>query len=246
MIREERQSWRHVDRDRGRERDPGIGAVVLWAPGEGTVTRGMVERARALVPDARIFAAVLEQHSPWWGPVLADLPRENIIEQPFHRGTATGVLAASLEIRGRWPRARAAAGGASSATGATAARPGWSHLAEGVNVAYLSPTSERTAAPALVALARSWGGQRVAWDPPVIGGEPALVLGEVDAVLELFAAHQPELSDALARGFRERLPAALDRLFPFLPCVDFTREVLEPVRPMLEPLAPHSRGDVRP
>ena len=58
-------------------------------------------QARAFAPPARIVLALLERDRPWWAPLLAEHPPENVIEQPFDRGSGTAVLMGALLVVGR-------------------------------------------------------------------------------------------------------------------------------------------------
>ena len=59
------------------------------------------EQARRSVAPERIVYSVLEQDRPWWAPELAGHAPENIIEQPFDRGSVPGVFLAAMSIERR-------------------------------------------------------------------------------------------------------------------------------------------------
>jgi mannose-1-phosphate guanylyltransferase len=63
-------------------------------------------RARRLAPWNRICAVVAESHRLHWKPLLKNLPAPNVIVQPQNRGTAHGILLATLSVLERDPSAR--------------------------------------------------------------------------------------------------------------------------------------------
>lgn len=56
-----------------------------------------------LTPADRILPVVLEQDRPWWNDPLAELPVRNQIEEPFDRGTGTGLMVALGRLAVRQP-----------------------------------------------------------------------------------------------------------------------------------------------
>jgi mannose-1-phosphate guanylyltransferase len=69
--------------------------------GRPPMIRWALDRARRVAPDGRILVVVNEAHRRFWEADLADLPRQNILEQPANRGTAAGVLLALLTVEAR-------------------------------------------------------------------------------------------------------------------------------------------------
>lgn len=63
--------------------------------------RAALQRARRLAPPERILTSVLEQDAPWWKPVLDGHPEDNVIVQPFERGSGTAVFLAGMAIARR-------------------------------------------------------------------------------------------------------------------------------------------------
>lgn len=56
----------------------------------------------------QIVPIVREQDRPWWRKIIAGVPATNVVEEPLDRGSAPGVLVASLRLS-RWdPRGRIA------------------------------------------------------------------------------------------------------------------------------------------
>jgi mannose-1-phosphate guanylyltransferase len=75
--------------------------------GHESMIRWAFARARGVVPLCRILSVVAEQHRQYWEHDLADLPRDNILVQPLNRGTAAGVLLATIDVLfHRDPKAR--------------------------------------------------------------------------------------------------------------------------------------------
>ena len=78
----------------------------FWDFGTGvTLLRRTLDRAEALVPRARIVAAVDERHRRWWEPALRALPAGNVVVQTRDFGTALGVLGPLIRIVLSAPRA---------------------------------------------------------------------------------------------------------------------------------------------
>jgi mannose-1-phosphate guanylyltransferase len=65
-----------------------------------------IQRMQAVVELSRILVVVAAGHRRWWESELADIPPENIVVQPFDRGTACGVLLPLMSILHRDPDAR--------------------------------------------------------------------------------------------------------------------------------------------
>ena len=74
--------------------------------GRRTMLQWTLSRATRLVPKERVVVVVAEAHRRWWREDLADLPQENIVVQPFNRGTAVGLLLPFLRVLQRDPDAR--------------------------------------------------------------------------------------------------------------------------------------------
>ncbi len=76
-------------------RDPWL---ILFSSDPARLNVGAVKTALRYYPASRICVAVLEQFDPWWRPMLDLIPEENIVVQPFDRGTGAAVLAACLHV----------------------------------------------------------------------------------------------------------------------------------------------------
>lgn len=90
----------------------GVWCIVQWAydgrsaPDERVAElRQMCARALSVCPPSQVVVAVLEQDAPWWGRVLAEHPRANVLVQPFDRGSGVAVLLACMAIARREPEA---------------------------------------------------------------------------------------------------------------------------------------------
>jgi mannose-1-phosphate guanylyltransferase len=64
-----------------------------------------LKRASVIAPPERICAIVSEHHARWWQSMPVSVPRENLIVQPRNRGTAVGILLPLLQILHRDPDA---------------------------------------------------------------------------------------------------------------------------------------------
>lgn len=73
--------------------------------GGPSLLQDTLARAARIVPAERTLAIVAAEHRLWWHDELAELPEENVVEQPLNRGTAAGVLLPLLEILRRDPEA---------------------------------------------------------------------------------------------------------------------------------------------
>jgi mannose-1-phosphate guanylyltransferase len=74
--------------------------------GGKTLIEETMARARRLAPWNRIGAVVAESHRLHWNPLLKNLRAHNVIVQPQNRGTAHGILLATLSVLERDPSAR--------------------------------------------------------------------------------------------------------------------------------------------
>ncbi len=74
--------------------------------GEHTLLEAAIERAKAITSAAHTCVVVAAKHRRWWSSPLAELPKANVIVQPFNRGTAVGILDPLLHILVRDRHAR--------------------------------------------------------------------------------------------------------------------------------------------
>ncbi len=74
--------------------------------GEHTLLEDAIDRAKAITSAAYTCVVVAAKHRRWWSSPLAQLPKANVIVQPFNRGTAIGILYPLLHILVRDPHAR--------------------------------------------------------------------------------------------------------------------------------------------
>ena len=163
--------------------------------------------ARALAPAERVSPVVLRPEKPWWRQPLDDVPSENWAEQPFDRGTAPGILLAILRIFRKDPLARIVL---------LADQQGAERLPE-VDEALLQTADDSVLFVAPARMGRP-AGQR-----------GAVVIGSAQSLLQLFVETQPEVTEQFLTSLEGPLlfdGDALDRLYPFLPEIDFRAEVL--------------------
>jgi len=60
-------------------------------------------RAARLIAPERTMVSVTGVHEPYYRPVLADLPRPNVVAQPANRGTAPAILYSLMRLRATAP-----------------------------------------------------------------------------------------------------------------------------------------------
>lgn len=65
------------------------------------MVRWALDRARRIVSAERILVVVNEGHRAFWEAELSDVPRHNLIVQPRNKGTAAGILLATLTVQVR-------------------------------------------------------------------------------------------------------------------------------------------------
>lgn len=75
--------------------------------GERSLIEEAIARSAALLDTERICAIVAAEHERWWSESAAScrLPSSNLIVQPRNRGTAVGILYATLQIAAKDPDA---------------------------------------------------------------------------------------------------------------------------------------------
>ena len=66
--------------------------------GRGTLLEQTLARAARVAPPERTVIVLSLQHRRWWMPLLADLPRHEVVIQPSGRGTAAGILLPLIQI----------------------------------------------------------------------------------------------------------------------------------------------------
>ncbi len=193
-----------------------------------------IRHAERWAARARITPVVLRPQKPWWSQPVESLPQENLAEQPFDRGSAPGILLAILRIYRKDPAARVIL---LSANCDAVAVEGVEHalavLGRRRDVVVLAP-SETVAGQdgvgqgSLLASRRVDGTWRVALDPTDARGG-GIIVASAQALLQLFVDTQPELTDQFLTTLTGPSlfdDVALDRLYPFLPELDFCQEVL--------------------
>ncbi len=222
---ERRHEWVIVASVRGERARPYFGEGDA-GQGESSLVQAM-RRASQIAPSSHITPVVLDEHRPWWAPLLRDLPKQNLVIEPFDRGTACGILLAVVRLLRRDPKACVAILSAD----ADASDLEVAH-------AYRSALDLANRHDACAAATRDGSIARVEWLP---AGEVELIVGSVQHLIALFQETQPKLLQTYLRDLHG--PAlfsddALDTLYPFLPEVALTTGVLEKVRPRTPALAP--------
>ena len=180
----------------------------------------ILRRASQIAPSSHITPVVLDEHRPWWQPLLMDVPKQNLVIEPFDRGTAAGILLAAVRLLRRDPKANVAIMAADSAPGI-----------EDVESAYRVALDLAKTHDTCAGVTRDGAVDRLAWLP---AGEIEMIAGSIQQVIALFQAAQPKLLQTYLKELRG--PAlfsddALDTVYPFLPEVAFTAGVLEPMPP---------------
>jgi mannose-1-phosphate guanylyltransferase len=213
-------------------------------------------RAAMLVPDEQTFLVLMRHHEPYYQDIVSDAPPSSLVIQPENRGTATAVLYGLLRIALRAPNApviilpsdhwvsndayfmlhAAAAVGVVEAhenlvilLGITPTRPepeyGWIERSEPIIDSWREIHRVRRfiekPAPEL-ALALHGAGTSF-WNSSV-------VIGQVEALLFLFAMARPDLVDSFLSIWRTlgspSESAAVERLYRTLPAADFSQDIL--------------------
>jgi mannose-1-phosphate guanylyltransferase len=214
-----------------------------------------LERAARVATEARTLVVVTEEHAAWWKPELAKLSRENVLVQPFGRGTAAGILLPALTlyqrdrharvavmpsdhfVREEWVLERALRGAFDAVArdprsvlllGITpdAAEPDYGWIVPELDARPVKRVARFVEKPA-PELAESLRRQGGVWNS-------FLFAARVDALLGLFATRTPALLDS----FRATLTAGaaradLETLYAGLSELDFSRAVLQGSEPAL-------------
>jgi mannose-1-phosphate guanylyltransferase len=212
------------------------------------------KRARQIAACERVSVIVAESHRRFWRDSLDPLPAGNVIVQPSNRGTANGVVLSALSILRRDPQAcivflpadhhvrdepkLALAMRGAIRTLATGARtlalvgiepdgpdPGLGYIVPGRTLPDGSRTvgefvekPELSRAQELIAAGALWNSLIFSANGPALLEKARAAIGWiVDAMAAALAR------DAVGGGD----PAALTELYRALPCVDFSRTILE-------------------
>jgi len=218
-------------------------------------------RAESLAPRRRICTVVAIQHERWWRESLSSLPDANVLVQPENRGTALGILLALLHILERDDLARVLVLPADHhvsnepALSAAMAQAVVRVRKEPAAIVMLGMTPEEPdpelgyIVPALGAADRFASVSRFVEKPTsaearalIARGAPwnsFIVAAHAPSLLGLIARHDPALVERMRhaiRSSRARDPVALASLYPSLPTVDFSRQILTGREPLLRVL----------
>lgn len=212
--------------------------------------RKALDRARSLTPNGHIVAAVLEQEEPWWSSSTQDLPSDNVVKQPFDRGSAAGILLSLARIFHRDPQARVVVFCSDHVDDdvTPAIQTALSEVAQDpkqVMVLGRRSNCMRCALHPVWLIPESVGVKRsrvaeVKFDPTPdvqkrLTAEQAfaaapVVVTSVETALRLFERTHPDLAEQVGLRVRDGRdmfdPDVLEQLYPFLNAVDFFRGVL--------------------
>jgi len=216
--------------------------------GGATLLQDTLQRARGIAADECVAVVVAAQHRRWWRGTIQSIPGVHAIVQPENRGTANGILLATLTIAMRDPLARlvflpsdhfvareSLFARALQATASSRLPPGEILLlgvepnAPDPELGYVMPH----------ALSRIHDGRRVDRfvEKPAISVAAALIadgalwnsfifVAEVATIIDLMRSRYPGIVDdfetALQRG-----PDAVAELYERLPTLDFSRAILQ-------------------
>lgn len=228
--------------------------------GQESLLEDTRRRAAMLVPEDQTFLVLTRHHEPYYRDLVSTAPPSSLVIQPENRGTATAVLYGLLRIAVRAPNApvvilpsdhwvsndayfmlhAAAAVGVVEAhenlvilLGIAPTRPepeyGWIERSEPLieswrEIRRVRRFIEKPAPELAVGLQQSGASL---WNSSV-------VVGQVEALLFLFAMARPELVDSFLSIWRTldspEECAAVEQLYQSLPASDFSRDILA-VRP---------------
>ncbi len=210
-------------------------------------------RAEAVAQPRHILTVVAAQHRRWWAGPLCSLPLANVIVQPENKGTAVGLLLPLLHIYQRDPNAilvvlpadhfvqreNVLARTLRRGVGLAGADHRHIHLLGiaptqiDAELGYIVPAPSRArAAPVLrfvekpsLEMARS-----LMADGALLN--MFIMAASAHALMSLYVRRYPDLVARLARAVKldraQANPAsAIHQLYPSLPTLDFSRDVLE-------------------
>lgn len=213
-----------------------------------------LQRARRVVPRERLCVIVADQHRRYWQRTLWALPAANVIVQPQNRGTANGILLATLRILERDPLARivflpadhyvrderALAGSLREAVASLTRNP------DGLTLVGIAPEEADPELGYVVpGTTLSDGTRRVArfvekpqlrtarelleagalWNSFIFAANGTALLGMIRARLPGIV---DQMATAIACQARLGIPsAALDELYEDLPSIDFSRDIVQ-------------------
>jgi mannose-1-phosphate guanylyltransferase len=232
--------------------------------GGASLLEEALARAEAVTSPNRVLAVVADDHRRWWEGSLWPLPPENVIVQPGNKGTAAGLLLPLLHIVRRDPRATVLVLPSDHFVND---EPGLARMLERATrlagqdrrYVYLLGLAAAHADQELGYIVPGAPGDLPAARVKRFVEKPALeavrslisegalinmfiIAASARALLRLYASRHPELVSLMAEvAERDRLgtldAAAAHQLYPRLPPLDFSRDVLEGQEPWLRVLA---------
>lgn len=189
-----------------------------------------IETGEAVTPRQRVLTVVAEQHPRWWQAPLESLPPQNVIVQPSNKGTAAGLLLPWLHIAGEDRRHAYLLGcaprDADPELGCIVPA-----MQKGLSVAPVRRFVEKPTFDAARLLISAGAVHNM-----------FIIAASARALLRLYAERHPGLVEGVAaiverdRDNTQETTAAR-RLYPQLPTLDFSRDILEGQEPWLRVLA---------
>src|SRR5882672_9910209 len=222
--------------------------------GQGSLLEDALQRAGHLVPRERLCIVVAEKHRSYWQRGLWQIPAANIIVQPRNCGTATGVLLATLRVLARDPGASimflpadhfvrdepALARSLRALASLPAhhaeelmllgiepeeADPELGYIVPGERLAPHTHRVARFVEKPTLDLTRTLLKDGALWNSFIFAAQG-------QSLLELLRARMPDAVDRMSRTLAAEASAdssgdALTELYERLPCMDFSRAIVE-------------------
>jgi mannose-1-phosphate guanylyltransferase len=237
--------------------------------GGGSLLHAALQRARRIVPPERVCAVVARHHESFWEPALEATPETQFIVQPCNRGTANGVLLATLRIAAADPFARilflpadhhvrdeaALAPTLHSALALLETRAqelllvGFPPQASDPELGYIVVGERRGDGTSAVAtfvekpasaIIRDLIARAALWNSFIFAGRATTLLALLDRAFPgIVAGMQAALVPREPRGLCN---PALDAFYATLPVVDFSRQILQGAESRLAVLAAAACG----
>lgn len=228
-----------------------------------------MQRARRVVPRERLCVIVAEQHRRYWKRTIWTLPEANVIVQPQNRGTANGILLATLKILERDPLARivflpadhyvrdertlagslraAAASLTRNADGLTLvgigpeeADPELGYIVPGATLSDGARRVSRFVEKPQPTVARELLKSGALWNSFIFAANGPALLGMIRSRLPGIV---DQMATAIACETRLGIPsAALDDLYEDLPSIDFSRDIVQGNESVLRVIAAPACG----
>jgi mannose-1-phosphate guanylyltransferase len=237
--------------------------------GGRSLLREAIHRAGSVARHRNICAVVARKHRHWWSPQLEAERKDNIIVQPSDRGTAIGILLPLLHIMARDPDARIVLLPSDHHVRnedilAAALREALRELERRQETMVLLGISPEHADPEMgyivpgCAVSSSMSGvSRFVEKPSALLAQDLvkagalwnafIVFAHAQTILQVFAQRFSPIVDGMRSLVAQtpctpNTPYAADELYRRLPHIDFSRQVLENIAPVLGVLRVESCG----